>query len=212
MTAIWCCNLGDDDTITLLNGTMALPNGAVDGTMGNDIIRIGFTDRGGEAVSDQGDVIHGWAGNDEIISGRGNDTVYGGSGDDVINGYKGNNLIFGGEGNDSLITGEQTSALDGGAGDDWLYAYITKTTAHVLTGGSGADTFEFTATRAGRSSHSVITDFELGVDKLIFAGEQIDLGALPEYLTLSADAGELTLYLSDHDTITFQGIASFDLV
>ncbi|WP_372841496.1 calcium-binding protein, partial [Phaeovulum sp.] len=205
-------HLGDDDTITLLNGTMTLPNGAVDGTMGSDNIRVGYADRGGETASDQGSLIHGWAGNDTIIAGRGNDTVYGGSGDDVINGYKGSNLLYGGDGNDSLTTGDQTSTLDGGAGDDWLYAYISKNTAHVLTGGSGTDTFEFTATRAGRSSHSVITDFEVGVDHLIFAGKQIDLGALPAGLTLSDVEGALTLHLTANDTITFQGITTLDLV
>ena len=73
-------------------------------------------------------------------------------------------IPFGGWGSD---------ILDGGAGDDRL---IDGRGRDILTGGPGADIFEFIAD--GR--RDVITDFELGIDRLDFT----DYERLYSYLDL----------------------------
>lgn len=61
-----------------------------------------------------------------------------------------------------LVTAGNNTIV-GGSGDDWIA--VTGGGYLKLTGGAGADTFELRAD-AGFSGLDVITDFELGVDKL----------------------------------------------
>jgi len=138
--------------------------GIVDGTAGDDVISKAYTgDPEGDVVHDDAlidDVVYGNGGNDTIYLGRGDDTAHGGAGDDVIYGQNGNNTIYGDDGNDVLNTGSRSSILDGGAGNDILQAVLSKGGDHTLTGGTGADTFEFTYNSATKSSDAHITDFE----------------------------------------------------
>ncbi len=110
------------------------------------------------------DLLQGGPGNDTIMGDGGNDTLYGGPGHDLLFGGPGHdllvsgpgrNLLHGGPGDDTLIGGGNTDTLRGGSGDD------------VLTGGGGADIFVFTR----GNDHNIITDFELGLDRLFLSRE-----------------------------------------
>lgn len=109
---------------------------------------------------------------DETLSGSaGNDVLNGGAGDDVLIGGLGNDLLNGGEGDDILL---------GGFGND------------TLTGGAGQDTFIW---KGGETGADVITDFEVGVDKLDLS--DLLVGAteanLSDYLTFSFGANGTTI-------------------
>ncbi|UOD28039.1 type I secretion C-terminal target domain-containing protein [Massilia violaceinigra] len=116
---------------TLLGGAGDdLLEGGIDGDLlhggaGNDSIYGGDGD----------DALAGDAGNDTSFGGNGKDVLNGGAGDDVLNGdndddiltdVEGNNVLAGGWGNDVIVTtGAGSDKADGGSGDD------------TLTGGAG---------------------------------------------------------------------------
>ena len=75
------------------------------------------------AWSDEGIILHGAGGNDNLNGGAGNDVLYGDVGNDSLYGNDGNDTLNGGSGNDMLI---------GGNGDD-TYVYAV---------GSGSDTID----------------------------------------------------------------------
>jgi Ca2+-binding RTX toxin-like protein len=111
---------------------------------------------------DGNDVLKGQGGNDLLKGGAGRDKLVGGGGDDQLYGGDGNDRLMGGSGNDTLEGGAGKDVLTGGAGDDLLYGFSwggepvpaqdaagqvnagePLADTDVLTGGSGADTFEF---------------------------------------------------------------------
>ncbi len=86
--------------------------------------------------SDDGDVIGGGAGPDELNGRGGNDVLFGGGGIDRLNGGTEDDVLFGEDGNDELngedgrdilFGGGGVDLLNGGAGDD------------IAFGGSGND-------------------------------------------------------------------------
>jgi len=96
-------------------------HGIVDGTLGDDIMPVGFVDADGDTIDGadgDDDIIAGYAGDDSIDGGAGNDTIFGGTGDDEVTGNVGDDLIFGGFGDDSLIGGAGSDTVIGGYGDD----------------------------------------------------------------------------------------------
>ncbi len=84
-------------------------------------------------------------GDDDLRGERGNDYLIAGAGDDVLQGNSGDDFLFGGAGDDILFGGTGLDRLYGGAGRDVFFA----------TPGSGLD---------------IIYDYQLGVDRLVFAG------------------------------------------
>lgn len=93
----------------------------VDGTAGNDFMRMGFVDVDGNKVdADDGenDIIFGYGGNDKIIAGAGADIVNGGDGDDFMRSGVGDDSIIGGAGADFLDGGVGADTMNGGSGDD----------------------------------------------------------------------------------------------
>lgn len=142
-----------DDVIEGFAGTDLILGGA-----GNDRIE------GGDEVgsfANNGDGIDGGEGNDTINGGAGRDTIGGGAGRDIINGGDGNDIISGDGGGVRVsgtgfisVPGQPTSVLvrnfalvdvtrddgvsdtlNGGAGDDTIYAGLTD----IVDGGDGAD-------------------------------------------------------------------------
>ncbi|MBR9650103.1 calcium-binding protein [Thalassovita aquimarina] len=125
----------------------------------------------------------GALGRDTVFGGYGNDTIEGGNGDDVFYGQWGDDTIFARLGNDSVYGGDDFDFIDAGDGDDLVlggngrdiirlgkgddvYADTAQTGnlgRDTITGGSGADRFVFHDTL----SADVITDFEVGVDRLV---------------------------------------------
>lgn len=132
--------------------------GAVDGTSGDDVMTVGYTDDEGDEITDYDpggllgigyqsgdDVIYGHSGNDVIYAGSGDDTIYGGSGNDTIHGGAGSDTVYGGEGDDLWLAGDTNSGTDEvflGDGDDTAEVgyYIPADGNEVIDGGEGNDT------------------------------------------------------------------------
>jgi Ca2+-binding RTX toxin-like protein len=98
-----------------------------------------------------------------LFGGSGKDTLNGGAGDDILQGDKGHDILNGGKGKDKLLGGAGNDVIDGGLGDDFIYGGAGK---NILTGGKGADTFYFN--EISDQKLDIITDFEIGVDKISF--------------------------------------------
>ena len=130
----------------------------INGGAFNDILTL--TD-GGPTGTD----INLSAGNDRLILGNfandltvtGVELVVGGSsGDRIVIGSGGGAAVLRGNGgNDTLVGGDGADQIRGGLGDD------------SMTGGAGADVFIFASTDG---TADVITDWQIGVDKLVFTG------------------------------------------
>lgn len=112
------------------------------GKGGNDTIKAGAgndTAWGGAG----NDLIYGEAGNDTLWGELGNDTVYGGAGNDMIIAEFGSDKIYGEAGNDHLrVIGGDSHWVDGGDGNDIIYAKTSTAATRTYTGGKGADFFE----------------------------------------------------------------------
>lgn len=186
---------------------------------GSDIVNAGNgadTVHGGKGH----DLLNGAGGNDYFSGGHGNDTINGGSGHDFIFGTKGNNDLFGGVGNDTVNTGDHTSSANGGAGDDLIVARMKKGGDHTLTGGTGADTFEFVFQDTRKSADVVITDFELGLDGFSVSGVDgqtwVDTNfAFAETFgldLLTEVDGSAVLDIGSNDTVTFEGVSGGDFL
>ena len=135
--------LGDDVTY----GTIW--NDALEGSKGADKI---YASLGNDKIDGKwgNDILEGGQGNDRIEAGAGKDKLHGGFGDDTLGGGVGNDTLIGGEGGDILV---------GGLGSD------------LMTGGEGSDHFVFHKLYSKLySKPDVITDFEVGVDKIEFRG------------------------------------------
>ena len=140
-----------DDTLFASNirpeeaGNNVLNGGAGDdfliGNQGNDLFSGAADD----------DFILGFGGRDNILGGAGIDIINGGTEDDRILGEDGDDVIEGGDGNDLIFGGNGSDLIGGLEGLD------------TLSGGAGADFFDLIP----NTGQNVITDFEVGQDKLV---------------------------------------------
>lgn len=138
---------------------------------------------------------------DDATGGRGGDRLVGnwlanrldgGPGDDRLSGGGGDDRLIGGEGRDTLIGGGGHDTLYGGPGDD------------RMTGGAGRDTFIFTQPGFG---NDVVTDFQLGVDRLDIA----DLGVALAHLNVR-QAGSAAIVEIDGSSIRLAGVSAAALL
>ncbi|WP_170064904.1 Ig-like domain-containing protein [Neisseria iguanae] len=101
-------------------------------------------------------------------------------------------------GNDTLVGGSGDDILFGGAGND------------TLTGGEGADKFVFLAN--SNSGHDVITDFEAGVDKVVFADlispRQLENAVWDDANHVLSFTGVAKDGQTYQNSITFQGLSA----
>lgn len=188
---------GDDG---LLSGT---GNDSVEGGEGNDWVSLGDGD---DFFRD--DFEWDGAGQDTVFGGAGNDTIAGWGGNDRFDGEDGNDVIYGGFGRDVVTGGNGRDWIDLGPGDD-IYFDTPETGAggrDTITGGAGADTFVF----FDEVSRDVITDFELGVDKLQFTAtlvnERSAQAVVDELATLTANGVLITF--DPGQTILLQNLTS----
>lgn len=101
-------------------------------------------------------------GADQFFGQAGDDTGSGGDGHDWLMGQAGNDVLAGQAGADALNGGGGDDVLAGGGGDDTLTGQFG---SDLMEGGAGADRFRF---RAPEQYYDQITDFTVGVDKLVF--------------------------------------------
>ncbi|WP_147105848.1 calcium-binding protein [Tateyamaria sp. syn59] len=113
------------------------------------------------------DNISGGEGDDDIIGLLGNDTLDGGpGGNDIIQGLNGDDLIIGGEGNDAMQGRGDNDTVQGFSGDDWVDGNDGQDLVRggggsdVVIGGQGEDTVD------GRSGDDVVIGGELNADPL----------------------------------------------
>ncbi|MEX0280535.1 MAG: M10 family metallopeptidase [Arenibacterium sp.] len=129
--------------------------------------------------------LKGKFGNDSLKGGSGKDILHGGQGDDVLRGGNGRDKLLGGEGNDLLIGGKGKDVLNGVSGSD------------TLTGNGGADRFVFTNSVGAH----VITDFQDGLDSVVFRGN----GDLDRVLSFAEEQGGDVIFDFDFgNTLTVQ--------
>ena len=186
-----------NDTVKTGKGADVILAGA-----GNDAVKSG----------DGNDTVYGGDGNDSIDTGKGNDFADGGAGNDIIAGGAGNDRLFGGTGDDLLLgdgsigsgggSGGQAlwgsgagsgggsggdkitfnDYLDGGAGNDKLYAGKGNDVANysmsenigaidLYDGGKGSDTLRL----------------ELTYGEAANAGVQADLTAYQAFLAANSN-------------------------
>ena len=162
-----------------------------------NIENINGTNYSDGLYGDAGDnVINGNGGDDKLFGNGGNDTINGGAGDDLIKGDSGADHLDGGSGNNWLAytwsesgvtVNLATSATSGGDADGDVISNFQhimgsvhndvltgSSTDNILlglggndrfTGGGGHDTFAFLGPVTGVN---VVTDFQIGEDKLEF--------------------------------------------
>ena len=170
----------------------------VDGTSGDDTMLVGYTDAGGDKITNYApgflgigyqsgnDSIYGYAGNDSINAGSGNDLVSGGTGDDTLLGADGNDTLHGDEGSDSINGGAGNDLIYGGADNDTISGGTGKDTVY---GGDGDDTW-----LAGGT--------DSGTDKVYLEGGD-DVAEVGYYV--SADGTEVLDGGDGNDTLAFDG-------
>lgn len=135
-------NLASGGTLTFAEIEQIRFTGLVDGTAGDDVIEIGYTDIEGDTVTLGNDTIIAGAGNDFINSDDGNDVIFGGSGNDTIDEWDGNDLVYAGAGDDlvELSVGNDTIFLDDGNDTINVWDNVGQ---NVISGGAGTDRIDF---------------------------------------------------------------------
>ncbi len=133
------------------------------------------------AWSDNGIVLHGDGGNDNLTGGAGNDMLFGGIGNDTLNGNNGDDILDGGEDGDFLY---------GGFGND-TYRFGV---------GYGADIIE------DNNGDNKVELLEINFNAVSFA--LTDGGELVITITESGDVLTIRNFDSDHFTFEFAGEVS----
>jgi len=147
---------------------------SINGGSGNDTLFgdyiVGSTPEKGWVNYD--DLIHGGAGNDQIMGAFGNDTLRGGTGEDVLFGGSGDDVLFG---NDGSADGDHDQfVFHMGDGTDTVMDYEVGVDTVLVGGGmtsrdiTGVSSGSFTV-GGGRSESGLIVEFASG-DVLQFVG------------------------------------------
>ncbi|KAA1052521.1 calcium-binding protein [Azospirillum argentinense] len=164
---------GDGDDVLYIDADDALVSGGAgfdtvhvqgDGNLTLDLTASGiervFSGSGNDILTATGSVtlveINGAAGDDLLVGSAfddtlrgdaGDDTLFGGAGNDVLVGGGGDNVLFGGAGDDRLYVDTQTASLDGGDGNDTVYARYSggvtldlSASIELFNGSVGSDT------------------------------------------------------------------------
>jgi Ca2+-binding RTX toxin-like protein len=188
------------DSLSLDDGTKTIAYGLD----GDDVVR-------GNSLGGP-ELVFGGNGDDDISTNSGR--LYGDAGNDTLTLFFGGTLD-GGAGDDILTTNVDSGAFRGGAGNDTLNAGGGN---DQLSGGTGSDTFNFlyvkTTGFGGRPIEQrwgtdVITDFEVGIDKLAFSyNVTVPGGSTTEFLSLTAEGYLITSGLDTTSSILLKGLTT----
>ena len=144
------------DDLTVFNNELFF--GADNSETGRELFKLTL-DRSPEPEQPSVNIIDGTNGKDNLVGTDGADQIEGLNGKDTLDGGAENDTLLGGKGKDSLVGGAGNDSLIGGNGKDILNGGVGR---DILTGGEGKDTFVI----ASGNGEDIITDFELGVDRL----------------------------------------------
>ena len=185
------------------------------------------TASGGDAEGDTLTSIENLLGShyDDVLTGDdGNNVISGVAGDDLLDGGAGADQLNGGDGNDTVTyensdagvtvnllngqtsggdaEGDRLSSVENVIGSDYDDMFISGSTDNIMTGGAGADTFQFLST----SANDVISDFGNGADLIDLT--HLGITDFAEVSSLITDVGDdLVLTFADGGTITFEGLS-----
>ena len=148
-------------------------------------------------------VVYGMGGNDKLVAGYYTGNMFGGEGDDVLDG-RGSQYL---------------QSLDGGAGNDTLYAYSN--TFASAYGGDGADTiYAHRLVHGGVGNDRIIMQYG-GSSEWVYGDEgddDIQAASGGNYIAggvgadkLYGDAGADTIYSGDRDTVSFNAVDDMGL-
>ena len=144
-------------------------------------------------------VLHAGGGDDTITAGTGlasliNLTLDGGAGDDRITGGDGNDTLIGGDGNDLITGGRGNDTAQLGTGDD-TFVWNPGDGSDVVEGQAGTDTLVFNGTNAQ-----------------LIQGENIDISANGQRVTLFRDVGNVTMDLNSVEHIQLNTLGGADTI
>ena len=148
-------------------------------------------------------------GDDWLTAGEGSNLIDAGAGDDVVHATAGRDTLLGGNGADLVFGGRDSAVLAGGVGADLLDLRINSGADHSASGGAGADHFAFIHLTGQKNGHTVIGDFEMGLDRV--SVDQADLVFLlqtQEPRFNDSAAGAVVTFGNDAGSITFAGFAA----
>ncbi len=176
-------NLDTNATYALYKAIQNRDAAALEAILSNHAVEV-YGSAGADTLAGYGhdDTLIGGNGNDNLQGNAGRDQLLGGLGNDTVTGGAAADRVMGGAGADNLNGGGGKDVLQGGAGADRL---LGGGGSDILTGGSGADIFVFQAV----AGTDVVTDFDLGVDRLHVAALNVD--SLAELTLTDTDDGVL---------------------
>jgi Ca2+-binding RTX toxin-like protein len=177
---------GGDGNDTFIGG-----DGAdwMDGGAGVDSVTYAASSQGVSVYLGSGTGYGGLAAGDTLIS---IENVTGSQHKDVLAGSDDSNAINGGGGDDYISGGGGNDVLSGSTGND------------NLTGGSGADTFNF-GISYGQSGVDVITDFQVGTDKLHFDKFGWQVASMND-LAFSQAGSDTVIAFGSGESVTLRGV------
>ena len=153
----------------------------IGGTHAGDTVRLPGTEEGRHAA-------YGFAGEDVLSAPLGG-RLTGGADNDVLIGSASAYASLSAGMGDDIVIGGHSNTLVGGPGSDTLIAAGGR---NLLIGGTGSDKFVLADTHyPAFGGANVVSDFESGVDKLVFAGD-VASGQAPTF-TDSADGAKVML-------------------
>jgi Ca2+-binding RTX toxin-like protein len=195
-------------------------NDTVSGGMGDDTLAGNYGNDNLNGNQNR-DLIFGNTGNDIIFGGQGRDTIFAGKNDDLVSGDRGDDWLFGDLGNDTLL---------GGEGNDTLTTALTTTLTSdgtgnnsgkdVLTGGEGADIFQFfipnfslgdidSVNQNEYYADHIITDFFVGEDSITLIGTDSLDGAWKIEENSSKNA---VIYYQNWQIVTLNGVRKAEVL
>ncbi|AML53805.1 hypothetical protein RC74_21365 (plasmid) [Falsihalocynthiibacter arcticus] len=198
-------------TIDELLEVTEIPDSAVTGTSSDDAMGVGHIDSAGNEITNGANVILALDGDDILNAGNGDDVIFLGEGNDSLAASRGNKIVYGDAGNDTIAVID-SSVVVGGEGNDLLFGRLNKGGDHIFTGGTGADVFEF-AYAGSKNTDQIITDFELGVDQLVFNGETLsginEVNLPSTYSTSDIDGNLVIVYDAEgQHSVTLNGLTA----